>query len=201
MFNFNKMPKSRIIERQIPPETGNSGYIFGYDLGGAGEDKQYHPDSVIVIGTLGGNAPRILKAYCRFLNITIPQGATINDAYLIFLASTTHVEDTVNIQIYCEDADNPSTFSSYADVDGRTLTTAYTAWNSVSHFSEHVEYQFPSITSAVQEVVNRAGWSPGNSLVIIMPEVSSTPVPAAFRTLAGRDHSPLVPGRLIINYS
>jgi len=63
----------------------------------------------------------------RFKNITIPQGATILNAYLSLRASTKYgvIPQT---KIDGQDADDAATFSTAGDYDARPRTSAYVLW-------------------------------------------------------------------------
>lgn len=104
------------------------------------------------------------KSGMRFQNVTIPPGSDIDVAYISVKCTTTYVDDP-NVDIHCEDVDNSANFTSTADVQNRTLTSASTRWDATGIGTGWVNS--PSIVSAVQEVVDRAGWSSGNALTVI----------------------------------
>lgn len=105
----------------------------------------------------------------RFTNVTIPAGATISAASLkLYIYNTTY--DTLTATAACEDADNAAAFSTAVnDIYNRTKTTA-TAAISVTDVAAGGanHYQVCDLASAVQEVIDRAGWSSGNALVVIL---------------------------------
>jgi len=102
----------------------------------------------------------------RFLNVTIPKNATIDTAYLTLRAYATRTGTTVNSKIRGEAADNPVTFSTLADYQGRPKTTAVVNWNAIPAWTLDTDYNSPEIKTIIQELVNRAGWVSGNALVI-----------------------------------
>lgn len=129
----------------------------------------------------------------RFLNVTIPQGATINSANLQYYVTSTTRDDNEQ-DVYCEDVDDSATFTTGAsNISSRTLTTAKTT---VSADSVGVGFYTVSITSAVQEVINRAGWVSGNDLSVIMDAL--TGVNLAPDTY---DNSPTNAAKLDIDYT
>ena len=68
----------------------------------------------------------------RFQNVTIPQGATINNAYLQFVMDETDSGATT-LNIYGEDFDNPPTFAAANNnISERTKTTATVVWDASS---------------------------------------------------------------------
>jgi hypothetical protein len=107
----------------------------------------------------------------RFNGVDIPQGATIVNAYLQFQADETSSEVT-SLTIQGEDHDNAPTFtSSRGGISSRTRTTAAVPWSPepwTTVGEAGPDQRTPDIAAVIQEIVNRSGWSSGNSLVIII---------------------------------
>jgi hypothetical protein len=107
----------------------------------------------------------------RYTRVTIPQGATITNAYVQFTTDETNSGAT-SLTIRAEDENNASAFSeSRYNVSSRRQTAAAVnwqpaAWNSVG--SAGSDQRTPNLKSLVQEVVNRSGWNSGNSLVLMV---------------------------------
>lgn len=99
-------------------------------------------------------------------NVTIPQGSTISAATLtVRLVSGTY--DDPDLTISGIDADDVANFSTSAnDLSGRTLTTANSTWTATGLGSGPATS--PSLVSAVQEVIDRAGWASGNQLGLML---------------------------------
>ena len=117
----------------------------------------------------------------RFQNVTVPQGATINEARLEIAFRFEDVQDLDagnNYRVYADDTDDsdplqaPNTHPAL-----RTFTTAFQtgpgepfgtygvetwlerrAWNPADGY----------ITAIIQEIINRPGWSSGNALSLIL---------------------------------
>ena len=103
----------------------------------------------------------------RFLNVMIPQGAKIVSAYVSFLASDNDDHD-VNLMIYGQDADNAVGFASNNnDISSMPKTTVSTTWNIISKWKNNNTYKTPDLKSIIQEIVDRPGWSSGNSMAIL----------------------------------
>jgi hypothetical protein len=67
----------------------------------------------------------------RFQNVTIPNGATIDNAYIEFVIDESN-DDVTNLVIHGEDNDNALTFTSAAsDISNRTKTTTSVDWTGV----------------------------------------------------------------------
>ena len=107
----------------------------------------------------------------RFNGINIPPQSAILSAYIQFTVDevTTNV---TNLTIHGEAVDNASTFiGTSGNITGRELTTTSVAWSPAPWptIGEATAAQRTSnIASIIQEIVNRGGWSSGNSLVLII---------------------------------
>ena len=107
----------------------------------------------------------------RFTGINIPQGATINNAYIQFTTDETS-SGTTNLTIRGQDVnDAPAFTTSTNNVSGRTTTSASVnwnppAWNSVG--AAGLGQRTPGIESIIQEIVDRPGWNSGNDMVMII---------------------------------
>lgn len=133
----------------------------------------------------------------RFNGLNIPQGVYITSAYIQF---TVDEDDTLSGDkfIYAEDVDNASAFASTAsNISTRTLTNASTMWSNLPLWSTigaaGVDQQTPNIANVVQEIVNRTGWSSGNSMNIIMNGTGE-------RVAESYDGSPGSAPILVVNY-
>ncbi|MFN8454764.1 MAG: metallophosphoesterase [Anaerolineae bacterium] len=107
----------------------------------------------------------------RFNGITIPQGATITNAYIQFQVDETDTQAT-SLIIQGEAVDNAATFTAATNnISARPRTTAAVSWSSPSWTTAGqagLDQRTPNLTSVLQEIIARPGWSNGNSLVIII---------------------------------
>lgn len=117
----------------------------------------------------------------RWLNVKIPQGATILTARIQFECDSTN-SGTNDLLIFCEDIDNAPTFVDGAanfNISGRTKTTAKQTWSPLDWTvvqRRGIAERTEDILPPVQEVIDRGGWAPGNSLVaIIVEDPAGTP--------------------------
>jgi hypothetical protein len=100
-----------------------------------------------------------------FRGVNIPPGSTITNAYVEFTADGNHSGAT-NLVIRGEGDATPDDFSnSDFDVSNRTKTTASVSWSPES-WSDDEFYATDDITAIIQEIIDLAGWSSGNNLVI-----------------------------------
>lgn len=136
------------------------------------------------------------KIGLRFNNVVIPQGSTIQSAYLQFQANGSD-SSTVNLTIYGQAADNPTTFTATDEsVNGRARTTQSVSWSGVSSWNSGTAYQSPDITTIVQALVNRTGWAPGNSMAFILTGDSALNIRRAYSFDGSSGNAP----KLVINY-
>ncbi|MEO1254561.1 MAG: T9SS type A sorting domain-containing protein, partial [Bacteroidota bacterium] len=107
----------------------------------------------------------------RFTDLNIPQGATIDNAYIQFTVDETNTGGT-SLSIRAHDTnDAPAFTTSSRNVSNRTRTSANVSWNPSSWSSVGAAgsaQRTPQLKSVVQEVIDRSGWVSGNDLAIII---------------------------------
>ncbi len=107
----------------------------------------------------------------RFNGIEVPPDATILDAYVQFKAAETDTVFTM-LTVKGEAADNPGTFTATANnITGRPKTAAAVSWSPQPW--ETINASGPAqrtsdLAPIIQELVNRPGWTSGNSIVTII---------------------------------
>jgi len=107
----------------------------------------------------------------RFVNLDIPQGATITSAYIQFTVDERDSEDTL-LNIQAENIGNAPEFSTEdEDLTSRSRTTASVSW-SVPVWDETKvsgeNQKTPDLKDIVQEVVNLNSWESNNSMLFII---------------------------------
>ncbi len=135
----------------------------------------------------------------RFSNLAIPPGATITNAYIQFTANnTTPVSGgSPTFTIRGQNADTAATFTTAANnISSRATTTQSVAWSPAVWATSSLQ-NTPDLTSVVQAVVSRAGWTSGNSMAFII----SGGTAAAFRTAESFDGIAAAAPRLVIEYT
>jgi hypothetical protein len=179
--------------------TGDSGGTF-HPMSSV-DDGRWNNDSVTWNTSAGlldiGKESTVLYAtYIRFPNFTVPNGATINSAYLKLTSGNT-VTSTQNQVIRANDVDNAAQPTTWADINGRVGTTAGVAWTIVNPVIDTL-YTSPDIKSVIQEIVNRAGWVSGNALMLLIKDEAQTSTndwwPYAY------DHATAAPPELVVDY-
>ena len=114
--------------------------------------------------------------FFRFTDVAIDQGATISSAYLKpykLSGVGSAVNPDINYKVRALDQDNAAAPSSASDLRG-DLPGLYTAaeglwdYDTLRAESNSTEVTSPDIKDVIQEIVDRAGWSSGNAIVIVM---------------------------------
>ncbi|MCP4430234.1 MAG: LamG domain-containing protein, partial [Gammaproteobacteria bacterium] len=137
----------------------------------------------------------------RFTNVAIPQGATINSAYIEFETDETD-SGTANLVIYGEDNDTSNQFANNSgNISSRTPTSASVNWNPSAWNSVNELHQTPDIGSIIKEIVDRPGWSSGNNLVIMIGPGTGCTNSNCQRTAESREGESAAAPLLVVNYS
>lgn len=143
------------------------------------------------------------RPYLRFETIDIPQGATITAAKIQLAFHSKINGSGQSITIRGEDTDDASSAaSSCSSFGGATRTSANVSWAFASSMSAGTFYDTADISSIVQEIVNRAGWSANNDMQFFFEDhtyVSSTNWLFDFRSknYSGSTYTP----KLVITYT
>jgi hypothetical protein len=124
---------------------------------------------LVVYTYSNSNSDTPQKVGLRFVNITVPAGSTINNAYLEFQANQDNAGQT-DITIVGESNTNPSTYDTglNGDITSRSETTASVDWLSVPAWIDGQTYQTVDITAIIQELVDAAGWQSGNAMALML---------------------------------
>jgi hypothetical protein len=107
----------------------------------------------------------------RFAGLSIPKGATIQSAYIQFQCRVATTA-AASLLIEGQAADNPGTFARTTNnISSRARTSANVGWVPASWGTvgaQGPDQQTPDLTSVMQEIVNRGGWTAGNPMVFIV---------------------------------
>ena len=161
----------------------SNGTVITSQVNASGNDSYYHQttpntQSTGSINTTANDDPAgtfgtgqtNVGTEMLFSNITIPQGATINQAYFYGTSSGSDSTDTVNSVIQGVKATNAAmattTGGGAGSFENPPFTTASVNWNAIPHWTSGTQYQSPDITAIIQEIVNQGGWVSGNDIVI-----------------------------------
>ena len=116
----------------------------------------------------------ILTAGLRFRDLNIPQGTTIDSAFIVVCSHEgKDADDIARITIVAEATDSAATFDE-ANFNNDNLLTDRTAtqssvlWEVAEPWDLWGFYRTPDLSAVVQEVVNRTGWKFGNAIAFIL---------------------------------
>ncbi len=133
----------------------------------------------------------------RFLNISIPQGATITNAYIRFKSEHTHSEHT-DLTIRGDDRDDAARFTpANGNISSRPQTTAAITWNDIPAWTLDEFYRTPDLSAIIQEIVDRPGWTSGNAMAILFESTDS----GGKRCFTSHDNSPADTAILYVHYA
>lgn len=119
--------------------------------------------SLLSAFTSSGHIITDLSTGMRFNNVTVTKDAIINSAHITFISYGDEASNPVNTNLYGENYDSASTYSTEGDFTGRSLTAAV-AWNGIVAWTDHTSYDTPSLATPVGTITSRAGWVSGNSM-------------------------------------
>ena len=107
----------------------------------------------------------------RFPGVEVPKGAQVTAASIQFQTDEVST-DAASLTIQAQAADNPSTFTGTSrNVSSRARTTAAVTWvppTWPTAGARGAAQRTTDLTQVTQEVVDRAGWAPGNAMVFVL---------------------------------
>ncbi len=175
--------------------------VLDLQIGASEDDKTLQNGTTLAsAGALliaGHNSGEYWHTSLRFTGAAIPQGATIETAYLIFTAFANKSEVDVLTNIYGADEDDPATPASAADFLARPRTAA-TLWDNLPSWTTDTEYQSPELKVIVQAIVDRPGFA-GDAMLFFWEDDGSSD-PNAARWWHSYDSDPLKATKLYAEY-
>ncbi len=134
-----------------------------------------------------------------FRNVKIPKGAVIVSASLKIHSHNNHLDGIVYARIEAEDVDNAASFNPRGGrIGSQPRTSASVDWDHSEPWAANTWYESPDITDVIQEVIDRAGWSPNNSLAILY---STRDDEGGYRNFSSYDRSSDFAPKLEITYA
>jgi len=151
------------------------------------------------------------RAFIRFRNITILNRAEVSNVYVRFTAYSNRSDTPVNLRCAFVDEDNPDAPVTFSQLQSYNLTD-WVSWNSLNSWIDGDVYATPDLTAILQGILERIGWESGNSVMLIIEDVSSTgqkgfssvrfsdgnEKPILFVTYLAREPSIIITGRSYI---
>ena len=155
--------------------------------------------AILYVGDVSAGTNKQMGGAMRFLDITIPRGATITHAYLTLTSEDPTSGSTIRTRIKGQAADNPPTFSTLVDFDARSWTSQVD-WDDIPAWTLNQRYHSPDIKTVIQEIVDRPGWSSGNAMVLCWDDFDGRSDTGAYRQPRAYDSVPARAPELTIIY-
>jgi len=147
----------------------------------------------------GGSAATMRGGSMRFTGISIPVGATVDVAYVTFIAQWSYSGTTCNTELCCENSQNPGQISNYADHIGRSRTDDV-VYDGVPPTTDGTPYQLPSIVDPVQQVVDDQSGT-GDALIVFWEDRDNRSSVSAQRVWATYENTSYDPPAIHIEYT
>ncbi len=112
----------------------------------------------------------------RFLNVNIPKGAGVSNAYLEFTVDEDKGgTEPVSLIIEGDRSPNAAEFSSTVTVTSRPTTTEKVVWVPSNWINEGDVHQTVNIAPVINDIIQQPGWAKGNAIVIIIRDEPDNP--------------------------
>lgn len=113
----------------------------------------------------------------RYSDLGIPQGASIQEAYVQFVVDETDVSQASNLTLWGEAVGNASAFvSTQFNISQRNKTVNAVNWSFNDWTIKDIafaEHRTADISTVVQEIVNQPSWSDNNAMAFIIEGLGS----------------------------
>lgn len=141
----------------------------------------------------------------RFLNVNVPAGVLITNAYIQFTVDETD-SGAANVVVRGEANANPARFGNDdGDISNRPLTSASVAWNNIPPWTtvgaQGAAQRTANLASIVTELIGDPAWSANNPMVFVFSAGAGCASSACQRTAESRNGSSANAPRLVIEYS
>lgn len=140
----------------------------------------------------------------RFIDINIPPGATINNAYIQFTADGASSGD-VELLIEGENSAFPLTYihgsGAPGNISSRPRTAEKAVWRAIPSWANNqagIAQQTPDLSAVVTEIITSNGWQSGNPLAFI---ITGNGEAGVLRRAFSFDGSALKAPELVIEYT
>ena len=148
--------------------------VFERRVAAGSDDAEQPSGSAPTLGSIdldlgqdGGNPQTVGM---RWTAVAIPPGATITSAWVQFTARDA-LSGATQLTFAGQAADNATTFTTAnLNVSSRPRTTATASWTPAawSQNQAGAAQRTPDLSTVIQEVVSRPGWTSGNALALIV---------------------------------
>jgi hypothetical protein len=128
--------------------------------------NQYFTDELGILRTSGQYSDGCI----RFENVTIPTDAVINSAVLTCWCYSSNLTLPFETNIKYLNEDNPAAVANFTDFYARDWSASLVSYDFDDDvggsYPIYTLVTFPDLSSLIQEIVNRSGWSSGNHLTL-----------------------------------
>jgi len=136
----------------------------------------------------------------RFRPIDVPKGSVIGEARLL-MRSVDAASRSVHVTVYGDAVDTaPNFIGSHPWVPFRDRTDAFVAWAMEGSWRTDTWHRSPELRDILQEIVDRPGWTLGNSVVLLLIADEGD---AQYRDIHARDYDgeePVNSARFLVRY-
>lgn len=154
------------------------------------------------LGTLTGGGTVNAQMAWTFLNVQIPQYATISDARLNSFFSSRNGTLTFDARFTLEDVANSGLITSFSDFFARTRTTAKQVLSMPNGaYAAGDPVTSPNLAPILQGIVDKPGWAPGNGITIFAQDDSENTTLANRQTLRMETWSAAFRNYLTVTYT
>ena len=147
-----------------------------------GTFHHFHADSVLFAAGYAGALEQQASSTARFLNVLLPQGATIYLAVLKIVSRIPASGTVCRTRVFAEAADDAGQIAD--DAAWHTARNAKTAatvdWTVPPFLADGINTS-PDFAAVIQEVVNRPGWVSGNAINIFWDDEDNQSDIGAYR--------------------
>ncbi|MDK3257092.1 PKD domain-containing protein [Blastococcus capsensis] len=181
-------------EVTVVVRDGDGSGVLDLPIQASSDDAEERSNRTILGGTdleLVEDGTALQKVGLRFTGVAVPQGTTITNAYVQFGADPDLADQPngpTSLTVAAQAADDPATFTEAAgSVSAPERTAATVAWQPPAWTpgDRGVDQQTPDLSSVLQEIVSRPGWTSGNALALVVTG-SGTRTADAFEAGFGR---------------
>lgn len=140
-----------------------------------GDDGYWYPSVIQIANSynyLGNYLGQSMDTFWRFPSVNAE--GTIEKLEWRYLVHTAATATGVNLDLYFEDSDDATAPTTAAAADALTLTTATVAKTPDSAYSSTWNISWGGLKTLAQEIVDRAGWTPGNAMMLVGKDNAST---------------------------
>jgi type IV pilus assembly protein PilY1 len=139
----------------------------------------------------------------RFTGSSVPDGATITNAYLRFTGVSSGNATPLKVRIFGQGDDTTSFQGNTNELRDRADTSAYVDWNITTPVAGDQTIDTPNIAAIVQEIVDDPDWDPaggGEDDMVLILEAHPDEVGSGARDFYARDGSSSRAPQLFVEY-